>query len=109
MVVEKVTTLNPERAYEELKKILIRENCRIILEEPPERIVVEHGRVFPRRKREDIEKEVEFTLTPHGSGTRIVASVELTDDLLAAYKERLEIAGMVSVIAGISFLLYGVL
>ena len=102
MVVERIVNLDPHRAYEELKKILIRENCRIILEEPPERIVVEHGRVFPRRKREDFEKEVEFTLTPHGSGTRIVASVELTDDLLATYKERLEISIMLSAATGLS-------
>jgi len=56
MVVEKVTALNPERAYEELKKILIRENCRIILEEPPERIVVEHGRVFHVEKEKTLKR-----------------------------------------------------
>jgi len=52
----------------------------------------------------NVEKKIDFTLTPYGSGTRIVTSVELTEDLTTIFKERLSNSIVFSSISGISFL-----
>jgi hypothetical protein len=67
------------RAYEELKKLLRETKCRIIEEEPPNKIVVEHGSVLAFSPI-NAEKVVTFTLTPVDSTTRIVATTSLTSD-----------------------------
>ena len=44
--VVRVVSMDISKAYEELKKLLRENKCRIVEEEPPNKIVVEHGSVF---------------------------------------------------------------
>jgi len=67
------------KAYEELKRLLRENKCRIVEEEPPSKIVVEHGSVFGFSPT-SMEKVVAFYLVPVDSKTRIIAETSLTSD-----------------------------
>ena len=71
------------KAYEELKRLLCENKCRIAEEEPPSKIIVEHGSAFGFSPT-SIEKVVAFYLMPVDSKTRIIAETSLTSD----YKHR---------------------
>jgi hypothetical protein len=45
-MIEKVVSLENQKAYESLRSILLKNNCSIILEEPPKTIIAEHGYPF---------------------------------------------------------------
>jgi hypothetical protein len=77
--VVKIVSMDVSRAYEELKKLLHETKCRIVEEEPPNKIVVEHGSILAFSPI-NVEKVVTFTLTPVDSTTRIVATTSLTSD-----------------------------
>jgi len=77
--VGKIVSMDVSRAYEELKKLLREAKCRIVEEEPPNKIVVEHGSVLAFSPI-NVEKVVAFTLTPVDSTARIVATTSLTSD-----------------------------
>jgi hypothetical protein len=81
-MVEGVVYFSAEWAYEELKKILLANKCRIISEDPPRSITVEHGSLWASRTR-DVKKRVNFILIPLGSKTKIVAYTSLTQDCIA--------------------------
>jgi hypothetical protein len=81
-MVEGVVYFSAEWAYEELKKILLANKCRIISEDPPRSITVEHGSLWASRTR-DVKKRVNFILIPQGSKTKIVAYTSLTRDCVA--------------------------
>jgi len=78
-LVVKIVSMDVSRAYEELKKLLRETKCRIVEEEPPNKIVVEHGSILAFSPT-NVEKVVTFTLTPVDSTTRIVATTSLTSD-----------------------------
>jgi hypothetical protein len=50
-MVEGVVYFSAERAYEELKKILFANKCKIISEDPLRSITVEHGSFGPGERR----------------------------------------------------------
>jgi len=77
--VAKIVSMDISKTYEELKKLLLENKCRIVEEEPPHKIIVEHGWVFTTSPTK-IEKVVAFVLTPVESKTRIVAATSLTTD-----------------------------
>jgi hypothetical protein len=81
-MVEGVVYFSAEWAYEELKKILLANKCRIISEDPPRSITVEHGSLWASRTR-DVKKRVNFILIPMGSKTKIVAYTSLTEGYVA--------------------------
>jgi hypothetical protein len=81
-MVEGVVYFSAEWAYEELKKILLANKCKIISEDPPRSITVEHGSLWASRTR-DVKKRVNFILIPQGSKTKIVAYTSLTRDCVA--------------------------
>jgi hypothetical protein len=81
-MVEGVVYFSAEWAYEELKKILLANKCKIISEDPPRSITVEHGSLWAWRTR-DVKKRVNFILIPQGSKTKIVAYTSLTQDYIA--------------------------
>jgi hypothetical protein len=81
-MVEGVVYFSAERAYEELKKVLLANKCKIISEDPPRSITVEHGSFWASRTR-DVKKRVNFILIPMGSKTKIVAYTSLTEDYVA--------------------------
>ena len=79
-MIERIVSLDPQKAYEELKNLLMRNDCRIVREEPSKTIVVEHGSVFGVTSK-SIEKRITFTLIPYENKTRIISVTSLTKDL----------------------------
>lgn len=76
---ERVVSLEIEKAYEELRNLLFRNNCKIITEQHPKSITVEQGShwgVSPK----GVKKVIDFHLLPHDSGTRIVSTSSLSSD-----------------------------
>jgi hypothetical protein len=72
-MIEKTVSLEIQKAYEELRKILLRNNCKIISEEPLKSITVEHG--YPSSlSPQESWKRVSFYLFPDLAGTRILSS-----------------------------------
>jgi hypothetical protein len=74
-----VVSMDISKAYEELKRLLRENKCRIVEEEPPSKIIVEHGSAFGFSPT-SIEKVVTFYLAPVDSKTRIIAETSLTSD-----------------------------
>jgi hypothetical protein len=79
-LIERIVSLDPQKAYEELKNLLMRNDCRIVREEPSKTIVVEHGSVLGRTPK-SIEKRITFTLIPYENKTRIISVTSLTKDM----------------------------
>lgn len=100
VVVEKITTLDPQKAYEELKRTLYREGCKVINEQPPSSIVVEHGSRWLYFTPRSIEKRITFALYPIDSKTKITAMTSLTSGFELVYI----ITFILGIILGILFL-----
>lgn len=79
---ERVVSLEIRKAYEELKNILFKNNCKIITEEPPKRIVVEHGSLWGSSPK-GAKKRISFNLIPYDSKTRIVSVSSLASDWIS--------------------------
>gem|GEM_PF-1345420 len=79
-MIERIVSLDPQKAYEELKNLLMRNDCRIVREEPSKTIVVEHGSILGMTPK-SIEKRITFTLIPYENRTRIISVTSLTKDL----------------------------
>ena len=79
-MIERIVSLDPQKAYEELKNLLMRNDCRIVREEPSKTIVVEHGSVLGVTSK-SIEKRITFTLIPYENKTRIISVTSLTKDM----------------------------
>ncbi|MBO3839550.1 MAG: hypothetical protein QXU09_02205 [Thermoproteota archaeon] len=75
-MIEKVIPLEAQEAYKELRNVLIKNNCRIISEEPLKSIVVEHGYPSSLSPRETWKK-MSFYLYPNEGGTRIIGSSQI--------------------------------
>ncbi len=78
-LVEKIVSLEIEKAYEELKSLLLKKGCRIIAEEPPARISVKQGSVWGISPT-SAKKVLTYSLSPVASGTRISCSSSLASD-----------------------------
>ncbi len=75
-MIEKVISLEDQKAYEVLRSILVKNNCRIISEEPPKTIIAEHGYPSSLSPRE-AWKRLSFHLFPNKAGTRIIGSSQI--------------------------------
>ena len=78
-MVEGTVNLRIEKAYSELKAILLKRNCIIVSEEPPKRMAIQHGSlrgVTPK----SAKKVVRFDAFPHKLGTRIVGYSAVSSD-----------------------------
>ena len=71
--------LEIEKAYADLKALLLRKGCRIVAEEPPTFISVKQGSLWGISPR-TAKKVVRYSLSPVDSGTRISCSSSLASD-----------------------------
>jgi hypothetical protein len=76
---EKIVSLEIENAFEELKALLLKRGCRIIVEEPPAQISVKQGSVWGISPT-SAKKVLTYSLSPVASGTRISCSSSLASD-----------------------------
>ena len=84
MAIEKLVSLNVERSYEELRRILLANECKIVAEDPPRSITVEHGSFWALTPR-DVRKRIRFILIPQDSKTKIAAITSLASDYIALF------------------------
>ena len=78
-LVERIVSLEIEKAYAELKAILLEKNCRIMEEEVPVRITVRQGSLWgisPVSAR----KNADYRLVSVEGGTRVTCSSSLASD-----------------------------
>jgi len=78
-LLERSVDLEIEKAYSKLRTILLERGCRIVSEEPPKQVSIEHGSlrgVSPR----SAKKVVSFHNSPHESGTRIASTSSVSSD-----------------------------
>jgi hypothetical protein len=79
ILLERSVGLEIEKAYSELKTILLKKGCKIVSEEPPKHISVQHGSlrgVSPK----SAKKVVSYHTFLHKSGTRIVSCSSVSSD-----------------------------
>jgi hypothetical protein len=76
---ERNVGLEIEKAYADLKALLLRKGCRIVAEEPPTFISVKQGSLWGISPR-TAKKVVRYRLSPVDSGTRISCSSSLASD-----------------------------
>ena len=79
VLLERHVSLEIEKAYSELKTILLERGCRIICEEPPKQISVRHGSlrgVSPK----SAKKLVSYSLSVHERGTRTASCSSVSSD-----------------------------
>jgi hypothetical protein len=82
LMIEGLAHFNAERVYEELERLLLANECKIVSEDPPRSITVEHGSLWAWSTR-DIKKRVKFVLIPQDSKTKIVAFTSLAPSYIA--------------------------
>jgi hypothetical protein len=81
-MLERTTSLPPNEAYEELRKILLKDKCKIIEEEPFKSILVEQGSWFGYSPK-TFKKIIKFDFIPESTGTRIVSETSWTSSEVA--------------------------
>jgi len=78
-MLERSVSFEIEKAYSELKTILLQKGSKIVSEEPPKQISIEHGSlrgVTPK----SAKKAVKYEISPHESGTRIISHSSISKD-----------------------------
>jgi hypothetical protein len=78
-LVERTVDLEIEKAYEDLKALLLKKDCRIIAEEPPALISVKQGSLWGISPL-TAKKVVNYRLAPVDSGTLITCSSSIAPD-----------------------------
>ena len=78
-LLERTVGLKIEKAYAELKALLLQRGCRILAEEPPALISVKQGSLWGISPK-TAKKVVTYRLATVNSGTRITCSSSLTSD-----------------------------
>ena len=76
---ERNVGLEIEKAYADLKALLLRKGCKVVAEEPPTFISVKQGSLWGISPR-TAKKVVRYRLSPVDSGTRISCSSSLASD-----------------------------
>jgi hypothetical protein len=76
---ERNVGLEIEKAYADLKALLLRKGCKIVAEEPPTFMSVKQGSLWGISPR-TAKKVVQYRLSPVDSGTRISCSSALASD-----------------------------
>lgn len=71
--------LKIEEAYSEIKTILLERGSRIVSEDPPKYISIEHGSLHGVSPK-SAKKVVSYHLFPYGLGTRIVSGSSVSSD-----------------------------
>lgn len=79
---ERVLSSNVEKAYEELKDLLLKRNCKIVSEEQQKFIQVEQGSVWGMSPK-GVKKVISFHLSSRNSGTRVASTSSLTSNWLS--------------------------
>jgi len=82
LLFERVVSLEIRKAYEELKNVLLKNDCKIITEELPKRIIVEHGSLWGSSPK-GAKKRISFNLISYDSKTRIVSVSSLDSDWIS--------------------------
>ena len=78
-MLERSVCLEIEKAYSELRTILLEKGCRIVSEKPPKQISVKHGSlrgISPR----SAKKSISFHIFPRESGARVVSYSSVSSD-----------------------------
>ena len=78
-MLERSVSLEIEKAYSKLKTILLQKGSKVVSEEPPKQISIEHGSlrgVTPK----SAKKLVKYDSSPHDSGTRIISHSSISPD-----------------------------
>lgn len=78
-LVERTVGLEIEKAYADLKALLLKKGCEVVAEEPPTFISVKQGSLWGISPR-TAKKVVKYRLSPVDSGTRITVSSSLASD-----------------------------
>lgn len=86
---EMVVALDPENAFQQLKKALLKEKAKIIEEDPPKKLVAEHGS-WIEYSPNTLQKIIKFNFVAEGSRTRIISDT--------SWKESSMIIGILSII-----------
>ncbi len=79
VLLEKKVALPIEKAYMQLKDILLQKKCKIIEDKPPEYLLVKQGSLFGTSPK-SAKKIVNFQLSSEGNITKITGSTEITPD-----------------------------
>lgn len=109
-MIETYSKLPPDKIYSELKENLLDSNCKIIIENPPRRIIAEHGSFWnysPRTYR----KKIIFNLISSDSGTRIISNTfwkgsQIASAVFALIIPSIAVIGLWSYITYIGSLIY---
>ena len=96
-VLERYVGLEIEKAYLELRTILLEKGCRIVTKEPPKQISIEQGSLFGVSPK-SAKKVVVYQLFPHESGTRIVGRSSVSSGWLNLTLWGNVIAGVVAIV-----------
>ena len=78
-MLERSASLGVEKAYSELRTILLEKGSKIVSEDPPKHISIEHGSlrgVTPK----SAKKVVKYDISPHELGTKIVSHSSISSD-----------------------------
>ena len=78
-MLERSIDLEIEKGYSELRTILLEKGGRIVSEEPPKHVSIQHGSlrgISPK----GAKKIVNYQFFPHNSGTRIISRSSISSD-----------------------------
>ena len=78
-MLEKYIGLKTEKAYQQLKSILVKKGCTIVSEDPPKHILVKQASlrgISPK----SAKKEIRYDLLPNGLGTKIKSCSSISSD-----------------------------
>ena len=78
-MIERVVGLAPEKAFEELRNLLLKSKCKITAEEQTKSITVEQGSLWGASPK---GVKIDFHFLPKNSGTRVVSTSSLTSDFI---------------------------
>jgi hypothetical protein len=79
LLLERTLGLENEETYLKLKSVLAEGGCRIISEQPPNKVLVKHGSLWGVTPK-TAKKHVEIKLEPADSGTKISVTTTLSSD-----------------------------
>ena len=78
-VLKRTVSLGIDKAYADVKAVLLEKGCKIISEEPPKQILVKQGSLWGMSPR-TAKKTIAVNLVPVDSGTQVTCSSRLSSD-----------------------------
>jgi hypothetical protein len=78
-LIERTVNIGIDKAYADLKAVLLEKGCKIISEEPQKQILVKQGSIWGMSPR-TAKKIVEVNFAPVDSGTQVTCSSRLSSD-----------------------------